>query len=304
MNYQEIIDTLYAQIKAADNSGAVADYIPELAKVNPDNFGICLTTVSGEQYGAGDWEKPFSIQSIAKVFSLTYAYSQKGGELWERLGVEPSGTAFNSLVQLESDNGIPRNPFINAGAMVVCDELISLLESPKEEFLAFLRTVSGNKALDYSTHITNSEKSVGYRNFALCNFLKSYGNIHNEVDEVIDFYFNLCSIEMNCTELSRTGLYLANHGRLPHDNTEILTISRTKRINAIMQTCGFYDESGDFAYRVGLPGKSGVGGGIMAIRPGQYSIVVWSPNLNIKGNSHRGMLFLEAFTTKTEDSIF
>ena len=267
-------------------------------------MGIHITTIQQKEFGIGDYTLPFSIQSIAKVLALTLAYQELGVVLWNRVGVEPSGTPFNSLTQLEADKGIPRNPFINAGAMVVCDVLLSNLEKPKEDFLVFVRNLAGNPNIKYSTKIALSEKQTGFRNVALCNFIKSFGNIKNEPEAVLDFYFHLCSIEMTCQELSKTMLFLANGGTNPLNQQVILNSSRTKRINALMQTCGFYDESGEFAFKVGLPGKSGVGGGIIAIHPGQYSIVVWSPKLNPKGNSFRGMRFLEAFTTKTEQSIF
>lgn len=304
INCQNAIDKIYADIRQKPGLGEVATYIPELASVNPEYFGVNLTMVDRRNYGAGDACRKFSIQSIAKVFSLSLAYKMLGGRIWERLGVEPSGTAFNSLVQLEADNGIPRNPFINAGAIVICDILISNLENPEKELLAFIRNLAGNPDLNYSEKIAQSEKSVGYRNVALCNFIKSFGNIHNTPDQVIDLYFKLCSIEMSCRELSETFLYLANHGRKPSGGEQILTVSQAKRINAIMQTCGLYDEAGEFSYKVGLPGKSGVGGGIVAVHPGKYSICVWSPPLNRKGNSYRGVQFLEQFTTDTESSIF
>jgi len=299
MNCQLTIETVFEHIRKEGDQGKVASYIPELARVNPENFGVCLTTIDGRQFSFGDFKTKFSIQSIAKVLSLALAYKTHRGKIWDRLGVEPSGSAFNSLVQLETDHGIPRNPFINAGALVICDILISQLKNPHEDFLDFVRDISNNPDLSYSSKIAASEKSVGYRNMALCYFIKSFDNIKNDPEDVLDFYFKLCSMQMTCEELSKTFLFLANQGRKIHDNVEILTMSQTKRINAIMQTCGFYDESGEFAYEVGLPGKSGVGGGIIAIHPNKYSIAVWSPRLNDKGNSYRGMKFLEQFTTKT-----
>ncbi|MDN4165500.1 glutaminase [Cytophagales bacterium LB-30] len=304
MDYQAILEQIYQTVKAGENQGRVATYIPELARVNPDRFGVCLTTIGQQSYAVGDSQERFSIQSIAKVLALCMAYKNIGNTLWKRVGVEPSGTAFNSLVQLESDAGIPRNPLINAGAIVICDALLSYSPNAKRLFLDFVRMVAGNPQLEYSQHIAESEKSVGYRNTALVNFIKSFGNIHHPTEEVLDFYFALCSIEMSCEELSRCFLFLANQGKLPGTETEILNPSQTKRINAIMQTCGFYDEAGEFAYKVGLPGKSGVGGGIVAVRPGRYCVAVWSPRLNPKGNSYRGVALLEALTTTTQDSIF
>jgi len=304
MNCQLTIETVFGIIQKQVNQGKVASYIPELATINPESFGICLTTIDNRQFKFGDFNTKFSIQSIAKVLSLALAYKMLGGEIWERLGVEPSGSAFNSLVQLETDHGIPRNPFINAGALVICDILISHLKNPQEDFLGFVRDIADKPDLNFSIKIAESEKSVGFRNMALCYFIKSFGNIVNDPQDVLDFYFKLCSIEMSCEELSKTFLFLANQGSKTTDHNEILTSSQTKRINALMQTCGFYDESGEFAYEVGLPGKSGVGGGIIAIHPNKYSIAVWSPRLNDKGNSYRGMKFLEQFTTHTASSIF
>lgn len=304
MNYKEIIEDIHKTVKSGENDGALASYIPELAIVDVDKLGIHISTVEGFGFGTGDHLEKFSIQSIVKVLSLSLAFKIVGEDIWKRLDVEPSGTAFNSLSQLELDNGIPRNPFVNAGALVICDILISNLANPKEEFLRFCQNIANNQELKYSDKITTSEKSVGYRNVALCNFIKSYGNILNDTDIVLDFYFTICSLEMSCQELSRIFLFLADNNFKGADGSQILTLSEAKRINAVMLTCGFYDESGEFAYRVGLPGKSGVGGGIIAIHPGKYCIAVWSPRLNYKGNSHRGMKFLEIFTTKTESSIF
>jgi glutaminase len=302
--FKAIIEEIYQQVKTIDDKGTLASYIPELSNVDPAHFGIHLSTIDQLSVGVGDYNTKFSIQSIAKVLSLSLAYRICGEKMWERLNVEPSGTTFNSLVQLEADNGIPRNPFINAGAMVISDILLSHLNNPKEDFLAFVRGTCANASINYSAKIAQSEKTIGFRNIALCNFLKSFGNIHNDPTEVLDFYFDLCSIEMTCKELSEVFLFLANNGRSVFDNTTILNSKQSKRINALMQTCGFYDESGEFAFRVGLPGKSGVGGGIIAIHPNQYAIAVWSPKLNTKGNSYRGVRFLEAFTTQTESSIF
>ncbi|MDO8951697.1 MAG: glutaminase [Draconibacterium sp.] len=304
MNYQKIITEIYKTVDTEKDQGQVSSYIPELVNVDPNHFGVYLTTTNHTEFGIGSCYQKFSIQSVAKVLSLTLAYQILGENIWERLGVEPSGTPFNSLVQLETDKGIPRNPFINAGALVICDILISQLKNPKTDFLKFIRETSGISDLNYSERIATSEKLTGFRNIALCNFIKSFGNIKNHPDEVLDFYFHLCSIEMTCEELSKTHLYLANGGQRISDKHQVLNQSQTKRVNAIMQTCGFYDESGEFSFKVGLPGKSGIGGGIIAIHPGKYSIAVWSPRLNEKGNSCKGMKFLELLTTKTKSSIF
>lgn len=302
--YQKIIEDIYTDVKNSRDSGKVASYIPELGTISPDNFGINLITIDKKSFGIGDYNKKFSIQSISKILTLTLAYKLEGEQLWERVDVEPSGNPFNSLLQLESDNGIPRNPFINAGAIVVCDILVSHLKDPKEDFLDFCREISNNPKLNYSHKVAQSEKKSGYRNTALCNFIKSFGNIKNDIETVLDFYFYTCALEMTCKELSQIFLFLADDNFITQKGNKVLTMSQAKRVNAIMLTCGFYDESGEFAFRVGLPGKSGVGGGIVAIHPDKYVIVVWSPKLNAKGNSYKGMLFLEKFTTAVASSIF
>ncbi len=303
-DYKRIITEIYNELINVDDTGKVANYIPELANVSDSKFRIHLNTIHGKEFGIGNFNNKFSIQSISKILTLTLAYKLIGEKIWERVDVEPSGNPFNSLLQLEADLGKPRNPFINAGAIVVCDILLSHLKNPKEEFLTFCRDISNNQTLKYSEKVAQSEKETGFRNIALCNFIKSFGNIKNNVDDVLDFYFYTCSLEMTCKELSEIFLFLADDNFVSQKGTKILTMSQAKRLNAIMLTCGFYDESGEFAFRVGLPGKSGVGGGIVAINPDEYCITVWSPKLNEKGNSNKGMLFLEKFTTKTENSIF
>ena len=304
MNYQQIIEKIFSDVSGEDNSGTLANYIPELSKVDAEKFAVYISTIDNKEFHIGDSFEKFSIQSVVKIFSLIMAYRLLDHNTWDRVGVEPSGTSFNSLVQLEADKGKPRNPFINSGALVICDMLVSNLKNPKKEFLNFINTVSNNTNICFSEKIALSEKSIGFRNIALCNYIKSYGNIENSPEEVLDLYFNICSIEMSCQELSKACLFLANNGKTLLTQEQILSSSQTKRVNAIMQTCGFYDESGEFSFKVGLPGKSGVGGGIIAIHPNKYSIAVWSPKLNAKGNSYRGMKFLERLTTSMQSSIF
>ncbi|MFT5999956.1 MAG: glutaminase [Neolewinella sp.] len=301
------INQLFAKIHdnlPAKNTGKVADYIPELGKVGHSKFGVQATTVDGREYAFGDAKEPFSIQSIAKVFTLTMAYQRLNHNLWKRVGVEPSGTAFNSLIQLEADEGIPRNPMINAGALVICDVLLDYLEDPKAELLDFVRALSADASIGYNLAVAQSELENASRNRALLEYMRSFGNINNASDDILDFYCHLCSLEMCCGQLSRSFLFLANKGISPISGERIVSSSMTKRLNAIMQLCGFYDEAGEFSFRVGLPGKSGVGGGIVALLPGDYCITVWSPPLNYKGNSHHGMAFLEQFTTEVGESIF
>ena len=304
IDYHHIFSEIASEFKEVDDLGAIANYIPELGKVDPTKLGVHLTTVDNQHYAFGDADEPFSIQSVAKVLSLTLALKIMGGDLWNRVGVEPSGSPFNSLVQLEYEKGIPRNPFINAGAIVICDILVTCLDDPKKDLLAFIRKISGIDSINYSSKVAESEKKCGYRNYALVNLMKDFGNIHNDVDIVLDLYFYLCSIEMTCKELTNAFMFLASGGINPIINERVISLTRTKRINSVMLTCGFYDEAGEFAFRVGLPGKSGVGGGIVAIHPGKFCIAVWSPKLNAKGNSYKGMKVLEALTTKTQCSIF
>lgn len=303
-NYQHILEELYHVIKVIPDGGQVAPYIPELAEIDPNKFGVHLAATMGEQFGYGDHEEKFSIQSIGKVLSLTLAFQQKGEALWERVGVEPSGNPFNSLWQLEYEKGKPRNPLINSGAIVICDILCTLFDDPLHDLLAFIRKISGNAEINYNDEVAASEKKLGFRNAALINLMKSCHNIDNEIDEVMDLYYHMCSVEMSCTELANTFLVYANHGKIVSTGESVITSSMAKRINAIMQTCGFYDEAGEYTFKVGLPGKSGIGGGIVAIHPGNYAVAVWSPKLNKKGNSVKGMQLLEILTTKTGLSIF
>lgn len=304
MDYQQIISDIYRQILPYAKEGKQADYIPELAKVNPDQFGMCIQTIEGDVAAIESADTRFSIQSISKVFALAMCLSIKGDSLWKRVGKEPSGTAFNSLVQLEVEHGIPRNPFINAGAIVMADILLSELDNAEEEFLGFVRAVAGNDTIDYNPAVAISERENGYLNAAIANLLKYHHSIENDIESVLHFYFMMCSVEMSCRELSGAFLAFANHRREFDYAGVKLTSSQVKRMNAIMQTCGFYDEAGEFSYLVGLPGKSGVGGGIVAIYPLQYSVAVWSPRLNSKGNSVMGIKALELLTSETKESIF
>ncbi len=304
MDYQRILKEIALETEREAGKGKLATYLPELASVSPHHFGIHLACLDGSRFSVGEWQKPFSIQSIVKVLAVALAFGKVGDALWHRVGVEPSGSPFNSLVQLEYESGIPRNPLINAGAIVIADILLDLLENPEEDFISFVRKLAGDEHIQYNLAVAHSEKATGFRNAALANLLKAFGNIRNEVSRVLDFYFLTCSIEMSCCQLASSFLPFANHGQIPASGEKILNLSQTKRLNALMQTCGFYDEAGEFTFKVGLPGKSGVGGGIAAVCPKKFAVAVWSPLLNSKGNSHRGMKALELLTTKTGMSIF
>ena len=302
-DYKKILNTIYEETKQLSDTGKVATYIPELASIPNDKFGICLLDIEKVSYQIGDFDERFSVQSISKVLTLAMAMGLIGEKIWDRVDVEPSGDPFNHLSLLEQENGIPRNPLINAGAIVIADILVSELKNPKKEFLEFVHKVSGDTSISYDEKVASSEKATGFKNYAAANLLKSYGNLKNDVIEVLDFYFYQCSLSMSCNQLCNTFYLFINRGKCLQ-NYDFLTVSQVKRINAIMLTCGFYDEAGEFAFEVGLPGKSGVGGGIVALLPKKFCVAVWSPGLNPKGNSTRGMAALERLTTLSDLSIF
>ncbi len=305
-NLQSILNEICDEMTAQTDCGQVADYIPELAKQDGRKFGISITTVEGETFTAGCAAESFSIQSISKVFVLTMALGKIGDGLWSRVGREPSGSTFNSIVQLEFEKGVPRNPFINAGAIVVADVVLAGHE-PKEtigEILRFIRGLADDNAIYVDKEVARSETETGFRNAALANYMKAFGNLHCPVEETLGVYFHQCSIAMSCIQLSRAGLYLANAGVNPLSKVKVIPSTRVRRINAIMLTCGHYDGSGDFAFRVGVPGKSGVGGGILAIVPNKASIAVWSPGLDESGNSKLGSMALEMLVARTGWNVF
>lgn len=301
-----IVQDIAAEMAARTDRGQVATYIPELAKADPAAFGIAVVDADGKVAVAGDGDVPFSVQSISKVFTLTLALGKVGDGLWRRVGREPSGNAFNSIVQLEYEKGIPRNPFINAGAIAVADVILSG-HSPKValgEILRFLQFVSDDETIYIDQAVARSEQGTGFRNAALANYMKAFGILQNPVEMTLGVYFHHCAIAMSCRQLAMAGRYLAFAGRHPTTNSCVISPDRARRINALMLTCGHYDGSGDFAFRVGIPGKSGVGGGILAVVPGKASIAVWSPGLDPQGNSRLGSIALEALAKRMHWSIF
>ena len=298
-----LLDRVAGAVRGVLGSGHVPDQIPMLAGADPRAFGLAVATLDGVVRGVGEWRQRFSIQSISKVFTLALVVAGDGAALWARVGREPSGTPFNSLVQLEHEHGIPRNPFINAGALVVTDRLLSLTGDACGATERFLRTECGSPQIASDAVVASSEAERGDRNAALAHFLASYGNLENPVGSVLDHYARHCAIAMSCAELALAGGFLARHG-VRRDGSRLLSRSDAKRINAIMLTCGTYDAAGEFAYRVGLPAKSGIAGGILAIVPGRCSVCVWSPGLDDKGNSIAGIAALDAFTTLTGWSVF
>lgn len=301
-----IMAAVQADMQTHLGRGKVADYIPALARVDPKRFGMAVMTVDGDVAAIGDADEAFSIQSVSKVFTLTMALEKVGADLWERVGREPSGSRFNSMVRLEQEHGIPRNPLINAGALVVCDVLLGqgLPNATIGRITDFLREVTCDAGVQIDMEVAQSEADTGFLNASLANFLKASDNLLSKVEDVLDVYFHQCSLAMSCRQLARAGLYLAADGHDPLTGARITTAVRARRINAIMMTCGHYDASGEFAFRVGLPGKSGVGGGILAVAPGRGVAAVWSPGLNAAGTSHVGALALERFAALAGWSVF
>ena len=303
IDFKSVLKDIQHTVTQIEDKGEVANYIPELQHVDKNAFGIYLNVIGSEDFEIGQSQTKFSAQSITKVLSLALAVSKNADEVWKRVDVEPSGNPFNHISLLEVENGFPRNPFINSGAIVIADILVSALKNPKQDFLEFVRLLANDNDIHYDTKVAQSEKNTGFKNYAIANLLKSFDNLNNDVDVVLDFYFHQCSLYMSCKQLTNAFFLFANNGKCL-SNTLHITASQAKRINAIMLTCGFYDEAGEFAFEVGLPGKSGVGGGIVALLPNKFIICVWSPGLNPKGNSKIGMSALELFTTKTNLSIF
>jgi glutaminase len=304
-DFDTLLDDIAAEARKSIGRGKVADYIPALARISPDKFGMAICGVDGSEYVTGDADERFSIQSISKVFTLILALQTIGSNaLWRRVGREPSGTAFNSLVQLESEQGLPRNPFINAGAIVVTDAITAHSVSPVLQLLSLVRRYSGKEQIYIDDVVARSEAEHGHRNAAIAHLLKSQGNLKARVEDVLATYYRQCAIAMTCRDLARAFVPLANGGKQWESGEKLMTPLRVKRINSLLLTCGLYDGVGNFAFRVGIPAKSGVGGGIVAIIPGKFSICVWSPELDELGNSLAGTRALELFARKTKLSIF
>lgn len=301
-NLQEVIEEISARVRPLYGVGKKASYIPSLFKVDSDQFALTIVDKNGDVYSTGDDKKNFSIQSVSKVLTLTMALNEVGDEIWGRMDREPSGKAFDSLIHLEEHNGIPSNPFLNSGAIVVADILLEFYGSHVvEKYLELARRISGNPSIKIDQEVYNSEKKSGHKNYAFANYMKSYGNIVNEVDDVLDVYFKFCSLSLNNVDLAKSFYYLMNKG-VSLDGTSVTSNKHCSRINSLMFTCGTYDEVGDFAYLVGLPVKSGVSGAIAGCLPNFYSVSVWSPELNKKGNSYLGFKSLELLTNKLDKS--
>lgn len=306
MDLAAIVSETYDELADERGGGNPARYIPALAMVDPNKFGIALATSDGEVFCAGDADEAFSIQSVSKVFALALALEREGAGLWDAVGREPSGNAFNSIVQLEREKGIPRNPFINSGALVTTDRFIGE-RSPDEavqDLLARLRRMGRDETITFDPEVARSESETGSRNRSLAWFLADFGRLMNPVEDVLSVYFRQCALSMSCRQLAESALFLAFDGTDPVTGQQMCSASRARRINALMLLCGHYDNSGQFAFEVGFPGKSGVGGGILASVPGRAAIAVWSPGLNRAGTSLLGAKALASIARKTSWSVF
>jgi glutaminase len=304
-DFQALLDAIDADLRPLLGSeGKVASYIPALARVSPRQFGIALRTCDGVEAAAGDSNAAFSIQSVSKLFTLTLGMRVLGDKLWERIHREPSGNPFNSLLQLESEQGVPRNPFINAGAIAVADRLVSALGAGAQPALIDMLSSLCGEAIAFDEEVAASEQATGFRNAALGNFMKSFGKLDNDVATVLDFYFHQCSLRMSCRQMARATGYLCRDGAHPNGGAQVVSERQARRLNALMLTCGTYDAAGEFAYRIGLPCKSGVGGAIVAVVPDRLSLCVWSPAVDASGNSVLGTRALELFASRSGLSIF
>ncbi|MBX9462436.1 MAG: glutaminase [Aquamicrobium sp.] len=298
---ESAVEEVVGRMGVIERFGKAADHIEGLAEIDTDRFGIAVVTDGGATVTGGEADEPFAIQSISKVFGLTLALRAFGDEVWKRVGREPSGDPFNSIVDLERQKGIPRNPFINPGAIVVSDMLLDIsaksdTQKAVREFLA--DQIGEDVGIDKK--VFDKESSAGFTNRAMANLCKSFGNLNHEVDAVMKPYVSQCAIALSARQLALAGRYLMDGGDKPTDRQRLLA----RRINSLMLTCGQYDGSGEFAFRVGLPAKSGVGGGILAIAPGIASIGVWSPGLDDNGNSLLGTLALEQLAERMGWSVF
>lgn len=298
---ESAVEEVVGRMGVIERFGKAADHIEGLAEIDTDRFGIAVVTDGGATVTGGEADEPFAIQSISKVFGLTLALQAFGDEVWKRVGREPSGDPFNSIVDLERQKGIPRNPFINPGAIVVSDMLLDIsaksdTHKTVREFLA--DQIGEDVGIDRK--VFDKESSSGFNNRAMANLCKSFGNLNHEVEAVMKPYVSQCAIALSARQLALAGRYLMDGGDKPTDQKRLLA----RRVNSLMLTCGQYDGSGEFAFRVGLPAKSGVGGGILAIAPGVASIGVWSPGLDDNGNSLLGTLALEQLAERMGWSVF
>jgi len=289
LSIQDIVDVTYDKYRNVDD-GAVASYIPELSKADPRDFAICLVTVDGQAFCAGDWEKEFTLQSICKPFAFQMALEEFGRErTLARVGVEPSGDAFNSI-ELDPRTMRPFNPMVNAGAIAVA----SLIKKGSavagvRAFVDKMQMAAGRK-LKIDSSVLASEFATGNRNRAIAYLMLNFGIIDEDINHTLHQYFSQCSLLVNCRDLAMMAASLANMGANPVSGEPVFDFQYVRDVLALMFTCGLYDHAGEWAYNVGLPAKSGVGGGLMAVVNRQLGVAVYSPRLDAKGNSVRGIM--------------
>ncbi|WP_159880995.1 glutaminase A [Paenibacillus puerhi] len=287
--------------------GSPASYIPELAHAPADALGITIAAADGRELAFGDSGLPFTLQSISKVFTLLLALMDQGEEgVFRKVGMEPTGDDFNSMLKLELvEPGIPFNPLINAGAIAISSLIRGRTPAEKSErILAFFRELTGDLNLGYNEQVRASEAATAHRNRSLAYFLKDNRVLEEEVEEVLDVYFRHCSIEGTCRHIARLALVLALNGKDPDTGRELVPRRYVQIAKSFMISCGMYNASGEFAIKVGLPAKSGVAGGILALVPGRYGIGVVGPALNDKGNSVAGVHLLQTMSAACDWSIF
>ena len=303
---RRVVAEITDEISSSDDWGEATRQIEPLSRVDTRQFGIAILTRNGDMVCGGDADTPFSIQSISKVFSLELVLEAHGDDLWDRVGRDPSGDPFNSVIDLERQKGHPRNPFINAGALIVVDMLLDS-RAPGEEVQAvvnFVERLLDGEDFGFDEEVAKSDDEAGSLNRAMLNISKHFGNVRNPVDKIMSAYVRQCAIELSCRQLARVGRFLMLDGADSAANRDLEAARRSRRILALMMTSGLYDGAGEFAYRVGLPAKSGIGGGILAIAPNTASIAVWSPGLDESGNSKLGTLALEMLTDRLDWSSF
>lgn len=300
------VSDITAEISSSLDKGEATKQIAELSQVDTEQFGIAILTRDGDMICGGDAETPFSVQSISKVFSLELVLKDFGDELWERVGRDPSGDPYNSVIDLERHKGYPRNPFVNAGALIVVDMLLDILP-PEQEVEAVVQFVAGlidGETVSLNERVAESDEGSGHLNRAMLNIAKHFDNVRNPIPKIMEAYTRQCAIELSCRQLARVGRFLMLEGPDEAANRDLEAARRSRRILSLMMTAGLYDGAGEFAYRVGLPAKSGIGGGILAIAPNTASIAVWSPGLDESGNSKMGTLALEMLTDRLDWSTF
>ncbi len=302
-----LLEAILSECSQYTNKGKVANYIPELAKADPNKFGIYVIDQAGQTACAGDCNTLFTMQSVIKPMILLLALIDCGIEkVHSLLGVEATGKpfdAFNYSDQALTGENI--NPMINAGAIALCTLIKGSTYTEKfSRLLALTRKMAGDPTLEVDEDVYLSEKTTGNKNRALVYMLKAYQMVSDDAEDILDCYFKACSIKASCANLARIAYIFANHGFDPLTDTQLFAPAYAKYVNAVLMTCGMYDGSGEFAISVGIPAKSGVGGGIMGVVPGKMGIGVFSPALDKKGNSLAGKKALELLSQKLDLSIF